>query len=89
MRGAEIDLHPLPLPAGVGEVALGEDLAYRDQPHQGWWGSASGPGVLAGVTTTPWATDASFATQSDNADLTALSLSSGSLSHNRVAHRAA
>lgn len=44
-----------------------------------WWGSASGPGTLTGVTTKPWATDSAFNTQSDNADLTALSLSAGTL----------
>ncbi len=45
-----------------------------------WWGSASGPGVLTRVTTMPWCTDSSCSTLSTNADLTALSLSSGTLS---------
>ena len=44
-----------------------------------WWGTVSGPGTIDQVTTKPWATDASFATQSDNADLTSLSLSGGTL----------
>lgn len=44
-----------------------------------WWGSVSGPGTLTDVTTKPWATDASFNTQSNNADLTNLSLSAGTL----------
>ncbi len=45
-----------------------------------WWGNTSGPGVLTRVTTTPWCTDSSCSTLSTNADLTALSLSSGTLS---------
>ncbi len=45
-----------------------------------WWGSASGPGVLTRVTTMPWCTDSSCSTLSTNANLTALSLSSGTLS---------
>ncbi len=45
-----------------------------------WWGNASGPGVLTRVTTTPWCTDSSCSTLSTNANLTALSLSSGTLS---------
>ncbi len=45
-----------------------------------WWGNASGPGVLTRVTTMPWCTDSSCSTLSTNANLTALSLSSGTLS---------
>ncbi len=45
-----------------------------------WWSTTSGPGVLTRVTTTPWCTDSSCSTLSTNADLTALSLSSGTLS---------
>ncbi len=44
-----------------------------------WFGTAAGPGTLTNIATTPWATDSGFTTQSDNADLTALSLSSGTL----------
>ena len=45
-----------------------------------WWGSASGPGTLSGVTTIPYYLDAGMTALSNNADLTALSLSSGALS---------
>ena len=44
-----------------------------------WWGSASGPGSLTRITTAPWCTDATCSTMSNNADLTALSLTGGSL----------
>ncbi len=45
-----------------------------------WWGTASGPGVLTRVTTTPWYTNAAMTLLSNNADLTSLSLSSGTIS---------
>ncbi len=45
-----------------------------------WWGNASGPGTVSGVTTTPWCTVANCASTSNNANLASLSLSSGTLS---------
>ena len=44
-----------------------------------WWGSASGPGNVTSLTTTPWCTDAECATKSDDANLTSLLISNATL----------
>lgn len=72
--------------AGVANLSPGTVDATRN-----WWGSANGPTVASNpggtgaaivgsnVTYAPWCTDPSCTTFSDNADLTALSLSPGTL----------
>jgi hypothetical protein len=45
-----------------------------------WWGSSSQPSSITGVTTTPWCTVSDCSISSDDAVLTALSVSGGSLS---------
>ena len=44
-----------------------------------WWGSASGPGTPSGVTTIPYYLDAGMTALSNNADLTGIALSTGTL----------
>lgn len=64
---------------GSTTAAVNNESATTFNAAGNWWGSVSGPGTIANVTTTPWCTSASCVFLSNNADLTSLSLSEGTL----------
>jgi hypothetical protein len=72
--------------AAHGNVVTGNTTSIRNlsdgavDAARNWFGSVARPAALAGVTTTPWCTDSSCSTSSDDASLVGLSLSAGSLS---------
>lgn len=69
--------------SGTGGVALDNTTQATVVATGNWWGAASGPtgAMTTGtVTTGPWCVDAACAALSDDATLTSLSLSAGTLS---------
>jgi hypothetical protein len=62
----------------TGGVANASGVAI--DASRNWFGSQSEPSAATGVTLTPWCTASDCSTASDDADLTALSVSGGSLS---------
>lgn len=77
---SNIAVHQNDLSNDTAGVAVSSGYSGTLDAGSNWWGLASGPGAVAGVTTAPWCTDSSCSTLSNDADLTALSVSAGTLS---------
>lgn len=77
--GGAVVAHNNDLSGNSSAGALNATAAQVDL-SQNWWGAVAGPGTLPQATTKPWCTASGCATLSNAADLTALTLSSGSLS---------
>jgi hypothetical protein len=73
--GAQVKAHGNVVTGGVANASGVAVNATRN-----WFGSLSGPSASTDVTTTPWCTAANCSTGSDDAYLTALSVSGASLS---------